>query len=210
MLAAIQGFICGILLAIICQAVLLYRFVLSLQSDRLFPATNGDAKRATPAADHPEALAPWPEQIVSQIKAALEPSSLDSQQQEAWPQAMSPTIEADWVNVYLCRYFLALRSSSIFREKWAAIMCRSINLKLKGNSFVSRVDIADLYLGDNAPTITGLRLAKGATEDLALEMHGDVIYLGGASLKVVVNMSSGSQVPIQVYISAFSGTVCVL
>lgn len=74
----------------------------------------------------------------------------------------STTYECDWLNLVLHRCFLSLRSSpNLAKMKWAFSMCAKINLLLIGNSFLQRVEITNLLLGDNSPHLSGIRLLKG-------------------------------------------------
>ncbi|KND04615.1 uncharacterized protein SPPG_00333 [Spizellomyces punctatus DAOM BR117] len=134
---------------------------------------------------------PWPENVVEFLRQALTPGDNDALlrpsrskkpgstplDQDNEPIAMAETEQCHWINVLAHRFFLALRGSELFKKKAKAKWTEKINVKLKGNSFVSYIEVTDISLGDYAPKIHGVRLLKGIAEDLAV-------------VSVVVSMSS--------------------
>ena len=162
----VKGALFGVFVILLVQAGLLYHLLLLINTKRIIPVEDGDGYEKQQ--DHPEAISPWPQNITDKITNWLKPLDIDIHHQQEYPMALSPTTECDWLNAILHRLFLSLRSSSYFRKKWADQVCEKLNAKLVGNSFVSRLEITDLYLGDYAPRLTGIRLAKGVTSDFAV------------------------------------------
>ena len=76
-------------------------------------------------------------------------------------------------------------------------MSNKINLKLKGNSFISKLIITEIQLGDHPPSIEGIRLLKGVTKDLAVSGELDLIYRGGASISIQSTITNGSIIPMR-------------
>ncbi|KAJ3280587.1 hypothetical protein HK104_000570, partial [Borealophlyctis nickersoniae] len=169
--------------------------------------------------EHTEA---WPEHIVAFLSSSLNVSPSDapvassssssastsSKVKEA-PVAMSPTEPVHWMDVVVQRYFLALRGSELFKEKFKGNMNEKLNLKLRGNSFVSHIEITDLSLGEHSPRIHGARLLKGLTEDLAVVVELDLTYNGGGSVAIETTLAGGVKLPVRVYISALAGRLRV-
>ncbi|KAJ3359423.1 hypothetical protein HDU91_004925 [Kappamyces sp. JEL0680] len=176
-----------------------------------------------------EHLLPWPDLIKERLKRWLTPGNEDFPATElerpsvtllgtasrnpspAPPREeelfMSPTVESEWINLVLNRMFVTLRASKEFRRLYSTKMSNKMNLKLKGNSFVSQIDITDLRCGENAPSIDGIRLLKGLTEDFAVMGECDLTYRGGASISIQATIANGSVIPVKVYMNEFSGTL---
>lgn len=92
------------------------------------------------------------------------------------PIAMGPVEECHWLNVVLQRFFLCVRDSQLFKQRWTERMSLKLNMRLKTNPFVTSIKICDLCLGDHVPEITGIRLLKGVTKDLAVVKYNQNYY----------------------------------
>ncbi|KAJ3017423.1 PDZ domain-containing protein 8 [Thoreauomyces humboldtii] len=180
-------------------------------------AAGAAAKTAhKPTREHNE---PWPEDIVEFLRVALTP---DPEHDTPLPpprnpkaalastdggtlSSVAPTEQCRWINVLAHRFFLALRGSELFKNKAKAKWTEKINAKLKGNSFVSHVEIVDISLGDHAPKILGVRLLKGMSEDLAVSMELDMSYNGGGSIAIQTTLVGGLKLPVRVHVSGLAG-----
>ncbi|TPX59721.1 hypothetical protein PhCBS80983_g02273 [Powellomyces hirtus] len=120
-------------------------------------------------------------------------------------QFLAPAEKVDWLNVLATRFFLALRGSQLFKDKARAKWTGKINDKLKGNAWVSHVEIVDIAIGDCAPKIQSVRLMKAVTEDLAVSAEVDVTYDGGGSIAIQTTLVGGLKLPVRVHISGFAG-----
>lgn len=170
----------GVLLVILVQAAIIYYIFIKLTSTeaRLTKPSDGERPGNLPE-QYGEASSPkWPEPVIERLKRWLTPNSCDVPVESlpernnslppVEPLMKTPTIEADWLNLILTRVFVTLRSSKVFQKRWSTKMSNKINLKLKGNSFISKLMITEIKLGDHPPSIEGVRLLKGITKDLAV------------------------------------------
>lgn len=123
------------------------------------------------------------------------------QQKYPLPSAHTKTMDAEWLNIILSRMFLTLRSSQVFRNMWAKKVSNKMNMKLKGNSFISSIAITDLFLGECPPSLEGVRLLKGLSKELAVMGEVDILYRGGASICIETHLANGSIVPMQVFMN---------
>ncbi len=87
-----------------------------------------------------ESLEPWPVDITDKIKQWLQPLETDLNLDS---DPTSPTADCEWLNLLLFRYFLSLRSSTLFRQNWAQEVSEKVNPKLAGNAFI----VCTFYLG---------------------------------------------------------------
>jgi hypothetical protein len=149
----------------------------------------------------------WPQPVVDYLRRSLQPSSTDSPITHEEMQAMSPTVDCSWLNLYLHRLFLVLRMSDTFKSVWSKKMNNKINLRLKGNTFISDLRIVELDLGEYPPELKGMRLLKGITSDLALMSEIDIEYRGGASIAVELTLANGSVIPAKVNMNQLNGTI---
>ncbi|KAI9096081.1 hypothetical protein DFS34DRAFT_695230 [Phlyctochytrium arcticum] len=188
-----------------------------LNEELLSPKTQFGASTAShQSREHHE---PWPEGLVEFLRVSLTASEGDTPlpaaaagKNGATPEsidltAIAPTEPCQWINVLAHRYFLALRGSELFKTKARAKWTEKINSKLKGNAFLSRVEITDLSLGDNAPTVHGVRLLKGMSEDLAVTADLDLTYTGGGSIAIAATLTGGLKLPVRVRLGALAGKV---
>ncbi|KAJ3169046.1 PDZ domain-containing protein 8 [Geranomyces variabilis] len=136
------------------------------------------------------------------------PSSSASPAHEA-PVMLAPAEKCHWLNVFTTRFFLALRGSQMFKDKARAKWTGKINDKLKGNAWVSNVEIVDIEIGDCAPKIQAVRLIKAVTDDLAVSAELDITYDGGGSIAIQTTVVGGLKLPVRVHVSGFSGKLRV-
>ncbi|KAI8916866.1 hypothetical protein BC831DRAFT_486021 [Entophlyctis helioformis] len=141
--------------------------------------------------------------------AAADPAARIPASHDSEPVAMGDLEHCHWLNVALHRFFLAFRDSALFKSRWTAVMSSKLNMKLKSNPFVTSIQICDLELGDNCPSITGVRLLKGITSDLAVYADANVAYLGGGSILLQVSLTAGINIPARVYLNRFTGVIRV-
>ncbi|KAJ1334311.1 hypothetical protein BSLG_008146 [Batrachochytrium salamandrivorans] len=123
------------------------------------------------------------------------------------PVAMGKMEECHWLNVLIHRFFLSFRASLMFKERWTERMSRKLNMRLKSNAFVTSIQIKELSLGDHSPQITGIRLLKGVTKDLAVIGEADVSYQGGGSILLEVVLTAGVTIPARVFLNQFTGSI---
>ncbi|KAL2919880.1 hypothetical protein HK105_200797 [Polyrhizophydium stewartii] len=128
---------------------------------------------------------------------------------ESEPVAVGEMEPCHWLNVALHRFFLSFRASQHFKESWTQRMSKKLNMRLKNNSFVTSIQIRELSLGDNSPSIHGIRLLKGVTKDLAVFGEAEVSYEGGGSILLEVTLSRNITVPARVYLNQFTGVIRV-
>lgn len=193
-----RGIVLGIVLVVALQAFVIYRIFIYIPHNRIIPPTTNNPKRDQDGDAHPENLLPWPVPIQNLIRET---------QSQGPASELTQTQNCDWLNVLLHRIFLSVRRSSVFRKKWSSQVAKKLNAKLVGNSFISRIEITDLLLGDHCPLLDGLRVSKTVTDDLAVMADADITYKGGASLKLTVVASNNTLIPIHVFCSEFRGTV---
>ncbi|KAJ3134642.1 PDZ domain-containing protein 8 [Geranomyces variabilis] len=136
------------------------------------------------------------------------PTSSASPAHEA-PVMLAPAEKCHWLNVFATRFFLALRGSQMFKDKARAKWTGKINDKLKGNAWVSNVEIVDIEIGDCAPKIQAVRLIKAVTDDLAVSAELDITYDGGGSIAIQATVVGGLKLPVRVHVSGFSGKLRV-
>lgn len=67
------------------------------------------------------------------------------------------------------------------------------------------MNLIDLDLGDCAPNVSGARIIKGVTPDLAIQMEFDIVYKGGASIAIEAVISGGIKLPARIYLNGFAG-----
>ncbi|EGF80365.1 hypothetical protein BATDEDRAFT_35067 [Batrachochytrium dendrobatidis JAM81] len=128
---------------------------------------------------------------------------------ETDPVAVGELEHCHWLNVILHRFFLTFRGSVLFKKRWTERMSQKLNMKLKNNTFVSAIQIKELSLGDNSPEISGIRLLKGVTKDLAVIGEADVSYNGGGSILLEVVLTAGITIPARVFLNQFTGSIRV-
>ncbi|KAJ2989662.1 hypothetical protein HDV02_004825, partial [Globomyces sp. JEL0801] len=182
-----------------------YKFYCLIKGDRSKKYNNITVTENQDSEETPEHKKPWPPIVVERMKRMLSPVDSDIVNEDGI--AHSETFQCEWINLLVCRMFLALRSSSVFRKLWSDKMSSKMNAKLVGNSFVSHIQIQNLLLGDDAPTIEGLRCLKGVSNDLAVMTEFDIIYRGGASIVIECTLANGNVIPVQVFMNAFRGTL---
>ena len=64
-------------------------------------------------------------------------------------------------------------------------------------------------LGNHAPRALGLRLLKGITPDLAVQVEIDTVYQGSASISIEVTIRGGIRIPARIYLNALAGKLRV-
>ena len=226
----------GILLVLLSQSIIIYNIFIFLINPkvRITPPSDGDGPDLEVAKEvfsEGEYSLPWPPVVVDRLKRMLAPREGDStptiidkaavtimgaSNRKSSPvpstaedpfRAMSPTIESEWVNLILNRMFIALRASKNFRKLYATKMSNKMNFKLRGSSFISQVNINDMVLGEMPPSIDGIRILKGHSDDLAVMVEADISYDGGASVSIQASLTNGSVIPVQVFMNSFSGTL---
>ncbi|KAJ3270971.1 hypothetical protein HDV01_007301 [Terramyces sp. JEL0728] len=211
-----RGTMFGVLVTILFQAIAIYKLVtyLTKQENRITKPSPGERPHFEEPTEifgneaDPEYAKPWPRLLTERIKRWLEPTIHDTPlgAGDVFPQAMSTTVECEWLNLLLSRMFLILRSSKVFRKSWATKMTNKMNMKLKGNSF-SHIKITDVLLGEEPPYFEGIRLLKGISNDLAVMSDLDLVYRGGASIVIQATLSNGLTIPVQVFMNEFKGTI---
>ena len=141
----------------------------------------------------------WPTEIVEFLS------------EYAFSDPQSSTKESsEWLNVVIQRYFIELRASGLFRSKTAAKISEKIAPKLKGNSFVSEINVTDIALGEHAPKIHSVSVVRGILEDdLAVFLDLEVTYVGGANISIEAKLAGGMTLPVKVYLKGLKGVLRV-
>ncbi|KAJ3254895.1 hypothetical protein HK103_006791 [Boothiomyces macroporosus] len=188
-----RGTMFGVLITILFQAIVIYNVVMYLTKpeNRITKPSAGERPQFEEQTEifgnqtDPEYARPWPRLLTERIKRWLEPTIHDTPigNGDIFPQAMSPTTECEWLNVTLSRMFLILRSSK------------------------SHIKITDVLLGEEPPYFEGVRLLKGISNDVAVMSDLDLVYRGGASVVIQATLSNGMNIPVQVYMNEFKGTI---
>ena len=213
----IRGLFAGFLLGILFCFVLVYyglNWILD-PCKRITPLTQGDrpsALKASAPLSKDIDTDSWPAPLLDYLVQSLLPdNSLDhkilsnkSKELESF-EWLSPTQDVSLLNVIATRFFLALRSSEAYKSKTCYKISSKMNSKLKNNTFLTKLQILDLDLGDNAPKLMGLRLVKGSTEDLAVLSEMDLKYEGGASIAIEATITSGIKFQARIYLNSFAG-----
>lgn len=80
--------------------------------------------------------------------------------------------KCQWLNILLHRFFLEVRASELYKWKMKRRITAKMNQRLKGNAFISQFRLTDFSLGCHVPYVSGVRIVKGWTEDLAVVSNG--------------------------------------
>lgn len=70
-------------------------------------------------------------------------------------------------------------------------MVEKFNAKLSGNSYIDRIEINNINLGDSCPLVNGVRVLKIISPDQSVSFEIDVSYEGGAAIDLSAVLPSG-------------------
>lgn len=150
--------------------------------------------------EHKEA---WPVNIVEHLRINLTPQV----NSDGTSSDFGPTEPCHWFDLIIKRYFIALRQSQFFKEKIKTKWNDKINLKIKGNAFISSCRVTDFAFGQNAPDIKGVRILKRFKEDASVTCDFDLEYKGGASIAIEAQLPGGIKLPVRVHVGSMKGKV---
>ena len=72
----------------------------------------------------------------TQVPSGQTPSTLAKPNSQEDRVYMGPTLDVEWVNLLVSRFFVMLRESEVYKRKTATKVSSKMNAKLKNNSFM--------------------------------------------------------------------------
>ncbi|KAI9202168.1 uncharacterized protein BJ171DRAFT_601097 [Polychytrium aggregatum] len=214
-----RGIFFGIVIVVLVEALIIYKLVKFLLDPRTrisqyVPAiiSGVEIHKDIPTDNYPtgileflaKALTPADDDVLIPPRPSAAPAAAKDLPPPE-PEYASATETCHWANVLAHRFFLALRNEEAFKTNMKEKMMKKMNMKLKGNTYVSYINICELSLGDHAPDVSGVRLIKGVSEDHAVTIELDMKYTGGASIGIQATLVGGITIPVRVTLSSLEG-----